>query len=108
MLLCSIRLQEMRTELDETMRAKDQLERVTFQLVDELRQVKGRLDSQTVDVGTVVNDLKNKSKKLEEENKQTVGKFIVSWQMKAGAYPNLDQRITALVHKVLLKDAGHM
>jgi beta-lactamase class A len=65
-------MQELRTELDEALRAKDQLERVTFQLVDEVRQLKGKVDGQGVDVNSLVNDLKNRSKKLEEENRHAV------------------------------------
>ncbi|XP_013381953.1 paramyosin isoform X8 [Lingula anatina] len=65
------RLQEMKEELEEVSRAKDQLERLTFNLVDEMRQLKGRMDNQNMDFASVANDLKNKNKRLEEENRQT-------------------------------------
>lgn len=66
------RLQELRSELDDTVRAKEQLERVTYQLVDELRGVKARVDSQTMDFGSVAAELKNKSRRLEEDSRQNV------------------------------------
>ncbi|XP_013381947.1 neurofilament heavy polypeptide isoform X2 [Lingula anatina] len=66
------RLQEMKEELEEVSRAKDQLERLTFNLVDEMRQLKGRMDNQNMDFASVANDLKNKNKRLEEENRQTL------------------------------------
>ena len=63
---------ELRQELEQTQRAKDQLERVTYTLVDEMRQVKSKLESQNMDFTTVASDLRNKSQRLEEENRTTV------------------------------------
>ena len=67
----------MRNELDETVRAKDQLERVTFQLVDEVRQLKVKVDTQNMDFSSATSDLKNKSMRLEEENRQTVTRAMI-------------------------------
>ena len=39
-------MQELRTQLDESSRAKDQLERVTYEMADEIRQLKARVDTQ--------------------------------------------------------------
>ena len=68
------RVFELRQELEQTQRAKDQLERVTYTLVDEMRQIKSKLEAQNVDFTSVTSDLRNKSQRLEEENRSTVSK----------------------------------
>ena len=69
------RLQEVKSELDDTRRSKEQLERVTYQLVDELRTLKSRVDAQSVDFASVSSELKNKSRRLEEDNRQNVSEI---------------------------------
>merc|ERR1712179_771018 len=66
------KLSELRGELDENVRAKEQQERLIHQLADELRGVKSKVDNQSSDFGGVMNDLKNKNRKLEEEARQTL------------------------------------
>ena len=68
------RVFELRQELEQTQRAKDQLERVTYTLVDEIRQIKSKLEAQNMDFTSVTSDLRNKSQRLEEENRSTVSK----------------------------------
>ena len=68
------RVFELRQELEQTQRAKDQLERVTYTLVDEMRQIKSKLEAQNMDFTCVTSDLRNKSQRLEEENRSTVSK----------------------------------
>ena len=68
------RVFELRQELEQTQRAKDQLERVTYTLVDEMRQIKSKLEAQNMDFTSVTSDLRNKSQRLEEENRSTVSK----------------------------------
>ncbi|XP_021358873.1 paramyosin-like isoform X2 [Mizuhopecten yessoensis] len=63
------KLSEMRVDLEEVLQAKSQLERVAFQLADDLRTLKIKVDSQAADFNAVSGDLKNKSKKLEDENR---------------------------------------
>ena len=69
------RVFELRQELEQTQRAKDQLERVTYTLVDEMRQIKSKLEAQNMDFTSVTSDLRNKSQRLEEENRSTVSKI---------------------------------
>ena len=68
------RVFELRQELEQTQRAKDQLERVTYTLVDEMRQIKSKLEAQNMDFTSVTSDLRNKSQRLEEENRSTVSR----------------------------------
>ncbi|XP_033753404.1 putative leucine-rich repeat-containing protein DDB_G0290503 isoform X3 [Pecten maximus] len=67
--LQSSKISEMRVDLDEVLQAKSQLERVAFQLADDIRGLKMKVDSQASDFTAVSGDLKNKSKKLEDENR---------------------------------------
>ncbi|XP_060080757.1 paramyosin-like [Ylistrum balloti] len=67
--LQSSKISEMRVDLDEVLQAKSQLERVAFQLADDIRALKMKVESQASDFSTVSGDLKNKSKKLEDENR---------------------------------------
>ena len=71
----------MRSELAEANRAKEQLERVTYQLADDLRQLKAKVEADTQDSKTNINDLKNKAKKLEDENRQTVSRVVKSFRI---------------------------
>ena len=70
-------MSEMRTELDETMRSKEQQERLIHQMADELRQMKAKLENQGQDFSTVLNDMKNKNRKIEEDARQTVSLHLV-------------------------------
>ena len=63
---------ELRRELEQTQRSKDQLEKVTYNLEDKVRQIMSKVESQTMDFATVASDLRNKSQRLEEENRSTV------------------------------------
>ncbi|KAJ8318613.1 hypothetical protein KUTeg_003704 [Tegillarca granosa] len=63
------KMQQMRIDLDEALQAKSQLERVAFQMAEDIRNLKMKLDAHTAEFATVSNDLKNRSKKIEEENR---------------------------------------
>ncbi|XP_063444881.1 paramyosin-like isoform X3 [Mytilus trossulus] len=65
----SSRLQDVRTDLDEVLQSKAQLERVTIQMADDIRNLKMRVEQHTNTFATVSTDLKNKSKKLEDDNR---------------------------------------
>ena len=69
---CLIRMADLKRELDEVTRAKDGLERLSYQLIDEVRQTKNKVETQQVEFQQYAQDFKNKSKKLEEENRQMV------------------------------------
>lgn len=66
------RLQDVRTDLDEVLQSKAQLERVTLQMADDIRNLKMRVEQHTNTFATVSTDLKNKSKKLEDDNRLQV------------------------------------
>ena len=61
------------------MRAKDTLERTSFALVDEVRQLKTKVDSQSSDLTAVTADLKNRTRRLEEENRAGVGQLFMTY-----------------------------
>ncbi|CAC5385012.1 unnamed protein product [Mytilus coruscus] len=65
----SSRLQDVQTDLDEVLQSKQQLERVTLQMADDIRNLKMRVEQHTATFATVSTDLKNKSKKLEDDNR---------------------------------------
>ena len=59
-------------ELDETIRSKEALEKASFAMMEEIRTVKSRLESQASDFTTVALDLRNKSRKLEDDTRHVV------------------------------------
>ena len=71
----SFRVEELRNELESTTRAKDQMERSLFNMADEMRQLKAKVDAQGRDFGQVANDLKTKAKRLEDDSRLTVRKY---------------------------------
>jgi hypothetical protein len=58
--------------LDEVLRIKEQLERMSYQMADDMRQIKSKMDTQSVDLVSVVNELKHKTKRLEDDHRQQV------------------------------------
>jgi len=62
----------MKQEVDELARGKEALERLSYQLLDELRNTKQRVEEQQHEINQSAQELKNKGKKLEEENRQMV------------------------------------
>ncbi|XP_064623698.1 coiled-coil domain-containing protein 154-like isoform X3 [Lineus longissimus] len=66
------RIDELKSELEESNRAKNQLERLTFQLSEDVRALKNKFDNQSFDFSQVTQDLKLRSRKIEEEHRQTV------------------------------------
>ena len=61
--------------MEESNRNKNQLERITYQIQDELRMVKSRLDAEVSDLSQVAKELRGRSKKLEDEYRQTVSRI---------------------------------
>ncbi|KAF6031395.1 CCDC154 [Bugula neritina] len=64
------KMTDLKRELNEVSRAKESLERLSYQLVDEVRQTKNKVESQQVELQQAAQEFKNKSKRLEEENRQ--------------------------------------
>ncbi|XP_048759119.2 golgin subfamily A member 6-like protein 26 isoform X16 [Ostrea edulis] len=65
----SQKLIEMRAEIEELQGTKNQLERICFSMADDIRTLKMKMDQQSSELGTVSSELKNKSKKLEDDNR---------------------------------------
>ncbi|KAK3585997.1 hypothetical protein CHS0354_033114 [Potamilus streckersoni] len=63
------RIQDLRTELVETIQSKNQLEKVTYTLTDEIRNLRSKLDTQQAEFSSMINDLRNRAKRLEDENR---------------------------------------
>ncbi|XP_070579811.1 coiled-coil domain-containing protein 154-like isoform X5 [Ptychodera flava] len=66
------KIAELRNDLDEANRARDQMERATATLVDEIRTMKSRVDTQQIEYNGVLHELKERSKRLEEDNRQAI------------------------------------
>lgn len=66
------RLLELQTKVIESDRAREQLERLLYNMTDELRLVRNKLDGQQGEFQTMLTDLKLRSRRLEEENKLQV------------------------------------
>lgn len=58
--------------MEELQGAKNQLERICFSMADDIRTLKMKVDQQSSDIGTVSSDLRNRSKKLEDDNRNQV------------------------------------
>ncbi|KAH9498937.1 hypothetical protein Btru_005400 [Bulinus truncatus] len=65
----SSKMQELTLQLTEIQRHRDQLEKVTFNLTEDLRTLKLRVDNQNIEFSSTVNEIKMRAKRLEEENK---------------------------------------
>lgn len=63
---------EMRAEMEELQGAKNQLERICFSMADDIRTLKMKVDQQSAEIGGVSSDLRNRSKKLEDDNRNQV------------------------------------
>lgn len=61
--------------MEELQGAKNQLERICFSMADDIRTLKMKVDQQSSDIGTVSSDLRNRSKKLEDDNRNQVFRF---------------------------------
>jgi len=66
------------SEVDQTARAKNQLQLVTQQLTTELRTIEARNDTQAIEVAAASKELRNKTQRLEQENNQMVNTCLES------------------------------
>jgi hypothetical protein len=53
-------------------RSKENLERNTFSLLDEIKGLKLKIDTEALSINTVSGDLKNKTRRLEDESRHQV------------------------------------
>lgn len=63
--------------LNDTIRGKESLERTLFEMATEMQSTRAKVDAQSMDLVTTAKQLKDKSEKLEEENKNAVNSLFV-------------------------------
>ncbi|XP_067670817.1 coiled-coil domain-containing protein 154-like isoform X2 [Haliotis asinina] len=63
------RISELQGTLQETQRAKDQVEKQVLSLMEELRGLRSKVDTQNQEFQSIASDLRMRSKRLEEENR---------------------------------------
>ena len=66
---CLLRLQELRADLNETKQSRNQLEQVTYALSEELRTLRNKVEGQQAEFVSMVTDVRNRARKLEDENR---------------------------------------
>ncbi|XP_053393154.1 myosin-3-like isoform X3 [Mercenaria mercenaria] len=64
-----MKLQELRSELNETKTSRNQLEQATYALSEELRSLKNRMENQQSEFTHMITDVRNRARKLEDENR---------------------------------------
>lgn len=65
----SDRIKELTLQLNEVQRNREQLEKLIYNLTEELRTLRMKVDNQTMELSGTVSDLKLRARRLEEENK---------------------------------------
>jgi len=71
-LKCFICFKDLRSQIDELQRSKENLERNTFSLLEEIKSLKSKVDMETLSINTTSGDLRNKTRRLEDESRQQV------------------------------------
>ncbi len=71
-LKCFICFKDLRSQIDELQRSKENLERNTFSLLEEIKALKSKVDMETLSINTTSGDLRNKTRRLEDESRQQV------------------------------------
>lgn len=64
------RLEDLRIQIDDLSRSKENLERSAFTLLDEIKNLKNKVDIEAIAITSISGDLSNKTKRLEDENRQ--------------------------------------
>lgn len=63
------RLQELKAELDDAIHSKQNLEKLAFQLNEEVKQTRLRCDTQATEFSGAILELKKRARNLEEETR---------------------------------------
>jgi hypothetical protein len=66
------RLEELKLQIDELSRSKENLERSAFTLLEEIKVLKGKVDMEAMNLNSISGDMRNKTRKLEDENRAHV------------------------------------
>ncbi len=68
------RLEELKFQIDDIQRSKESLERSAFSLIEEIKNLKSKVDIESLNFNSLSSDLRNKTRRLEEENRQNVNR----------------------------------
>jgi chromosome segregation ATPase len=68
----SQRLDELRQQIDDLKHSKEGLERSAYTLLEEIKALKNKVDMEAINLSSISGDLRNKTRLLEEENRQYV------------------------------------
>jgi len=66
------RLEGLKLQIDDLQSSKESLQRSAMALLDEIKMLKSQVDMESLNVGAIGNDLRTKTRRLEEENRQHV------------------------------------
>lgn len=66
------RLEDLRVQIDDLQHSKDSLERSASSLLEEIKNLKNKVDIESINLNSVGGDLRNKTRRLEDENRQHV------------------------------------
>jgi len=66
------RIDGMLSQLDEAMQARNHLERMVYQLTNDLQSVRGQIDTQASEMGLLSKELKGRLVKCELDSRMTV------------------------------------
>jgi len=66
------RLEGLKLQIDDLQISKENLQRNATTLLDEIKVLKSQVDMESLNVGAISNDLRTKTRRLEEENRQHV------------------------------------
>lgn len=63
------RLEGLRFQIDDLQSSKENLERNAYALIEQIKGLKSQVDMESLNVNTISGDLRNKTRRLEEENR---------------------------------------
>ena len=66
------RLEELKLQIDDLQRSKENLERSAFGLLEEIKNLKSKVDMEAINLNSIGADLRTKTRRLEDEHRQQV------------------------------------
>jgi hypothetical protein len=69
------RLDELKLQIDDLQRSKENLDRSAHSLIDEIKALKNKVDIETLNFNSLSSDLRNKTRRLEEGQQEHVKIF---------------------------------
>lgn len=65
-------MEDLKIQIDELSRSKENLERSAFGLLEEIKGLKAKVDMESMTLNAIGGDLRNKTRRLEDENRAQV------------------------------------